>query len=145
MVYMRCIRLINQLETWYDFVKVVTLTLLCNLLQQEVVSGRQRMARNWRQFGSDKNLGPHNGGDQVSTLIETMMSKWFSLKKLSSVLSFFSFYFENRRELSYLWSEWLLVSVCGVCVCGSREGELLVEWVAVSECMWLVCVWQSWR
>ena len=49
----------------------------------------------------------------------------FALKKLSSML--YGFFFENRRELSYLWSEWMLVSVCGLCVCDSHEGGARFE------------------
>ena len=33
-------------------------------------------------------------------------------------------FFENRRELSYMWSEWVLVSVSGVFVCESHEGRV---------------------
>ena len=31
-------------------------------------------------------------------------------------------FIENKRELSYMWGERLLVSVGGLCVCDSHEG-----------------------
>ena len=36
-------------------------------------------------------------------------------------------FFENKRELSYMWGEWLLVSVGGLCVCDSHEGRVRFE------------------
>ena len=33
----------------------------------------------------------------------------------------------NKRELSYMWGEWLLVSVGGLCVCNSHDGRVRFE------------------
>ena len=41
---------------------------------------------------------------------------------------FYFIFFENKRELSYImWSERLLVSVGGLCVCDSHEGRVRFE------------------
>ena len=36
-------------------------------------------------------------------------------------------FFENKRELSYMWSERRLVSVGDLCVCDSHEGRVRFE------------------
>ena len=41
---------------------------------------------------------------------------------LSCVIYLFIFF--NKRELSYMWGERLLVSVGGLCVCDSHEGRV---------------------
>ena len=66
-----------------------------------MVSGRQRTARNWRRFGSDKKTWPTQWW-QSGRHFEVMTSKF------EAFIAFMCF-FENIRELSYMWSGRLLV------------------------------------
>ena len=43
------------------------------------------------------------------------------------MLSCVIFFFENKRELNYMWNEQLLMSVGGLCVCDSHEGRARFE------------------
>ena len=92
-----------------------------------MVSGRQRAARNWRRLGSDKKTWPTQWW-RSGRQFEVMTSKWFRFEEAFiyafMCYLFIYFFFENRRELSYMWSERLLVSVGGMFVCDSHEGRV---------------------
>ena len=83
-----------------------------------MVSGRQRVACNWRRLASDKKTWPTQWW-RSGQHFEVIMSKWFRFEE-TFIYAFLCNFFENKRELSYMWSERLLVSVAGLCACRVR-------------------------
>ena len=80
-----------------------------------MVSGRQC---NWRRLGSDKKTWPTRMMRSVRHF-GVMTSKWFRFEE-GFIYAFMCLFFFG--ELSYMWSERLLVSVGGMFVCDSHEG-----------------------